>query len=157
MELPVKSSARGTRQNDTPRKSNVSSTKNDIEFFEVTFFCYYKKGHNMKARTFIKKKGIALGLALTMLIGFSAFKASETSLNKENTVAVQDGLHWYVRDSNGQYSAFTPSPSEENIDDVCPANGPQICALGFENEMNPNELSDADAINATDQRNKPLD
>lgn len=105
----------------------------------------------------IKKNALAMSLALATVIGFSAFKVNETYLNKGNTIEAQDELHWYVRDNQGNYSEFTPSSPGETVDDICPDSGPQICALGFESEMNPNELSDADAPSATAQLNKPLD
>lgn len=96
-------------------------------------------------------------LILTATAGYSAFKIeNQESLEKviKNT---KNDLHWYVRDSNGQYSEFTPSTGLESVDDICPTSGPQICALGFESEMNPTELTDLDITNSADQRYKPAD
>lgn len=84
--------------------------------------------------------------------GTLAFKAT-----LEHKPVVDNDYHWYVRGSDGTYTEFTPQTGLETIDDVCPATGPQICALGFDEPMNPSELDDSDESNSSAQRYKPLE
>ncbi|MBE8719661.1 hypothetical protein [Sphingobacterium pedocola] len=110
----------------------------------------------MNIKNILKNNAMVL-IAFATITGFSVSKADTNESDGKVTVKAQDDLHWYVRDSNGQYSEFTPSPGQENVEDICPTPGPQICALGFESEMNPSELSDSDEANSADQRYKPAD
>ncbi len=83
----------------------------------------YKKDHTMNFKELIKKNLIAV-LAFTLVIGFSAFKAVEKSL--------EDTYYWFEYDPSG--TTLENQTSEPSADSEPPAgcNGDQVnCAKAF--------------------------
>jgi len=97
----------------------------------------------MKAISFIKKNAIAMSIALTAVIGFSAFKASENKAHSNSAVSDQywdfNGLD--PQDANN-YSPASFNSSCEDGETVC-----QIFAPSDGNPTNPKPMLNATAPN----------